>query len=149
MRRRRVEGTPRTKIPASNPLPLVTSQPKPCGRSEAALPDPDCTLGAVVEMVMVAVPPEVPTVTEVGEMAHVMCALVEAGWQVRATVPVNPLTDSREICEVPCWPGAEMVAEEPNTEKSAVGVRPAQEFVRAVTSDGAQAGNLIVASALR
>ncbi len=82
-------------------------------------------------MVAVALGPL--TVTEVGLMAQVICALAEEGWQVRLTAPVNPAIGSTVICDVACWPGAEAVADRPATEKSGVGVLPAKAFARLVT----------------
>ena len=51
---------------------------------------PESTCGAVVEIVIVAVAPDAPTVTEVGSIAQVIFAVVEDGWQARATVPLKP-----------------------------------------------------------
>ena len=87
-----------------------------------------------MEIVIIAVAPDALAVTEVGLMEQVICALAEDGWQVRSTVPLKPAIDVTVICDVACWPGAEAVADKPNTEKSGVGVSPAQAVARLVTS---------------
>ena len=94
MRRRR-EGKPSKKMPANRVLLLAASQPRPRGPCDEVAPERTC--GAVVEIVIIAVAPEPPTVSEVGFIVQVICALVEDGWHVRPTVPLKPELDSTTI----------------------------------------------------
>ncbi len=124
-------GPPAKKMPANSTLLPAASQPRPCGRADAEVPDKTC--GAVVDIVIVDVPPVVLTVTDAGLSEQLICALAEAALHVRATVPLKPAIDSRTICEVAGCPGADAVAENPETVKSGLGVVPAQAFARLVT----------------
>ena len=118
-------------MPASRALLLAPSQPRSCGPCDEVAPESTC--GAVVEMVIIAVAPDPPTVSEVGFIVQVICALIEAGWHERPTVPLKPELDSTTIRDVADWPGVEIVAEYPKSEKSGLGVSAAQAFAKVAT----------------
>ena len=60
-------------MPANRALLPAASQPSPCGRAMRLSAGSTC--GAVVEIVIVAVAPLPPTVTEVGLIEQLICAL--------------------------------------------------------------------------
>ena len=108
-RRRRPEGTPRKKMPASSVPPLAGNQPKPCGR-ELKLDCPDTTWGATVEMVKVAVALVVVLSSVTGVVdpnEQVMVVVVAGGVQVRSTEPLNPFVPFTVMVDVPglSWRG--------------------------------------------
>ena len=70
----------------------------------------------------------------VGLSEHEMCAVVELGEHVKATVPVKPFIAVTVMVELPEAPGAVTVEVSPVTAKSAEGAAASHAVIRLATS---------------